>query len=88
MFARFASPFGVEETVGNVWEWTSDWFTPYEGNMREHRDYGETHRIAKGGSWFTYRNYARSGSRYPFNPLVDYRGVSPIGFRLVEELQT
>jgi len=86
IFEESKGSFGVHDLIGNCWEWTLDWYKPYPDNQ-EHKDeaYGEKYRVARGGSWFTYKNYARSKSRYPFRQEVDYRGVSPIGFRCVEE---
>jgi formylglycine-generating enzyme required for sulfatase activity len=87
IFEEGKSPFGVYDLLGNCWEWTSDWFKPYPNNAHHSHDaYGELFKITRGGSWFTYGNYARARSRYPFHDKVDYRGVSPIGFRYVEEI--
>lgn len=87
IFEESKGSFGVYDLIGNCWEWTLDWYKPYPDNQ-EHKDeaYGEKYHVARGGSWFTYKNYARSKSRYPFRQEVDYRGVSPIGFRCIEEI--
>jgi formylglycine-generating enzyme required for sulfatase activity len=51
-FGAGASPFGVEDMVGNVWEWTSDWYQAYPGNTSGDRYYGEQCRVTRGGGWF------------------------------------
>jgi formylglycine-generating enzyme required for sulfatase activity len=51
-FGAGASPFGVEDLAGNVWEWTGDWYDAYPGNSAGDRYYGEQCRVTRGGGWF------------------------------------
>lgn len=50
-FPRGKSPFGVYDMIGNVWEWTADWYKPYPGSDYESADFGERYRVARGNSW-------------------------------------
>jgi formylglycine-generating enzyme required for sulfatase activity len=72
------SPYGVYDMVGNVWEWTEDWYKPYPGNTYTSDAFGEKHKILRGGSWggtghyalpifyrTTYRLYAPPEEAYP-----------------------
>ncbi len=36
---------------GNVYEWTSDWYQPYEGNTVIMTEYGQVFRVLRGGSY-------------------------------------
>ena len=52
-----ASAYGVEQLIGDVWEWTSSGFAPWPGfTPMLYADYsapffGGDHRVLRGGSW-------------------------------------
>jgi iron(II)-dependent oxidoreductase len=52
-----ASPLGVHQLIGDVWEWVSSDFRPYPGfeawPYREYSEvfFGPDHRMLRGGSW-------------------------------------
>jgi formylglycine-generating enzyme required for sulfatase activity len=91
-FPRGASPYGVEELSGNVWEWTrslwgkdwreADFGYPYNSlDGRENtRAPGDWARVVRGGAFGDPAWDARSAVRYGFFPVRRYNGV---GFRLV-----
>jgi formylglycine-generating enzyme required for sulfatase activity len=86
-----ASPYGVEELSGNVWEWTrSLWRTkadkpdfgyPYDaGDGRENLAAGDdTLRVLRGGSYNDDAAGVRCALRFGFNPFNRY---VVIGFRV------
>jgi formylglycine-generating enzyme required for sulfatase activity len=52
-FPKGASPYGVEDVVGNVWEWVADWYGGYtKDEITDPRGPGEgTERVIRGGAW-------------------------------------
>lgn len=79
---------GLYDTVGNVWEWTSDWFAAdrapaTEAYAQAHDPQGLAQHVIKGGSYLCAPNFCsryRSGSRQPSDPG---QGMSHVGFRTV-----
>ncbi|MFN7954923.1 MAG: SUMF1/EgtB/PvdO family nonheme iron enzyme [bacterium] len=83
-FPGGVSPYGVEEMIGNVWEWTRSQTESYPyraDDEREKLDAGaESRRVVRGGAYFYDPRYARSAARLDLNP--DYR-IDSIGFRVI-----
>jgi formylglycine-generating enzyme required for sulfatase activity len=68
-FARCASQYGVHDMIGNVWEWTSTWYSQ-----------ADQWRVVRGGSFFHSVNLARADTRYGHFLGPDYR-LDLVGFR-------
>ena len=89
-FPTGASPYGVLDMAGNVWEWVNDWYQPdyYEYSPRENPR-GDTQRpsaykVVRGGSWTSAIGVLRTSAR-SYDPPRTYRSLG-VGFRCAQSL--
>ncbi len=82
-----ASPYGVYDMSGNVWEWTASWYQPYPGNTHPNENYGEKYKTLKGGSWFDCSFYKCGISAPVFNRAFFLRSTrnKSFGFRCARD---
>lgn len=69
-FPAGASPYGVMDLVGNVWEWCSSQYAPYPYWAGDGRENLEAHgwRVLRGGSWYDTEWGTRAPRRLSSNP--------------------
>jgi formylglycine-generating enzyme required for sulfatase activity len=76
-----ANAWGLYDMLGNVWEWTHDWYAyEYGGAVPDPvGPSGGSYRVGRGGSWSYDAAYVRAAYRSLYDP--GNRG-GDLGFRL------
>ena len=83
-FPLGASPFGIEDMAGNVWEWCLDYYEPYHGShkVNPRGSTAGSKRIYRGGSWKSRFSSLRTTTRGFNTPNFS---CNDLGFRIVCE---
>ena len=74
--------FGLYDMLGNVAEWTADWFSPYPGGPQKTL-YGEDSKVVRGGAWDYLVNSPTCSKRLAANPRIR---SNYFGFRCAQSL--
>lgn len=93
-FTQGATPQGVHDLAGNVWEWVEDEYAPYKDSAYKALEYGVGNKVIRGVSasdlghfpgpsyFAVLQKFARSGFRQSLNPDM---GSLDVGFRCVSD---
>ncbi len=80
-FPKGASRYGVQDVVGNVWEWVADWYAAYGADEQKGPSGPPTgtEKVIRGGAWNgSYASWVRPTFRYKDSPTKRSYGI---GFR-------
>jgi formylglycine-generating enzyme required for sulfatase activity len=81
VYPHGATPDGLQELAGNVYEWTTSLYRPYPYQAGDGREETEVDglRVVRGGSWYIDKDRVRCAYRGGYNPRDR---IYLLGFRL------
>jgi formylglycine-generating enzyme required for sulfatase activity len=84
LFGKGATPEGIYDLAGNVWEWVWDWYGDYpKGRQRNPTGPKKgSFRVMRGGAWVSIPAFLRAAYRVRDAPEVNY---DVVGFRCARD---
>jgi formylglycine-generating enzyme len=91
---RFTAPVGYFGTTslglmdmgGNVWQWTADWYRPYEDREASFAPTSTSERVQRGGSFLCHRDICHGYRVSARSHSTPETALFNVGFRLAKDL--
>ncbi|HEU4630357.1 MAG TPA: formylglycine-generating enzyme family protein [Gemmatimonadaceae bacterium] len=81
-----ATPLGLTDMGGNVWEWTADWYRPYDQRGRPFTADATSERAQRGGSFLCTEEYCHGYRVSARSHATPETSLFHVGFRLVRDV--